>query len=46
MEKTVLKFGDIEIEKQTFHQYKRPVISAASKQYHGSHLNTCDGPYM
>ena len=23
MEKTVTKFGDIEIEKQTFHQHKR-----------------------
>ena len=25
MEKAVLKFGDIEIKKQTFHQYKRPI---------------------
>ena len=25
MEKTSLKFGDIEIKKQKFHQYKRPV---------------------
>ena len=25
MEKTVIKFGDIEIEKYKFHQYKRPV---------------------
>ena len=24
MEKTVIKLGDIEIEKQEFHQYKRP----------------------
>ena len=24
MEKAVIKFGDIEIEKQTFHQHKRP----------------------
>ena len=23
MEKTIIKFGDIEIEKQTFHQHKR-----------------------
>ena len=25
MEKTVIKFGDIEIEKQNFHQHKRPI---------------------
>ena len=25
MEKAVTNFGDIEIEKQTFHQYKRPI---------------------
>ena len=25
MEKTVIKFGDIEIRKQKFHQHKRPV---------------------
>ena len=25
MEKTILKFGDIEIKKQKFHQHKRPV---------------------
>ena len=25
MEKTVIKFGDIEIEKQKFHQHKRPI---------------------
>ena len=24
MEKTMIKFGDIEIEKQKFHQHKRP----------------------
>ena len=23
--KTIIKFGDIEIEKQKFHQYKRPI---------------------
>ena len=30
MEKTIIKFGDIEIEKQKFHQYKRPV---STKKY-------------
>ena len=25
MEKTILKFGDTEIEKQKFHQHKRPI---------------------
>ena len=25
MEKMIIKFGDIEIEKQTFHQHKTPV---------------------
>ena len=25
MEKIIIKFGGIEIEKQTFHQYKRPI---------------------
>ena len=25
MEKTIIKFNDIEIEKQKFHQYKRPI---------------------
>ena len=25
MEKTLIKFGGIEIEKQKFHQYKRPI---------------------
>ena len=25
MEKTIMKFGDIEIEKQNFHQPKRPI---------------------
>ena len=25
MKKTILKFGDIKIEKQRFHQYKRPI---------------------
>ena len=25
MEKTFIKFGDIEIEKQKFHQHKRPI---------------------
>ena len=25
MEKTIIKFGDIEIRKQRFHQYKRPI---------------------
>ena len=25
MEKTIIKFGDIEIELQTFHQHKRPI---------------------
>ena len=25
MEKTIIKFGDIEIEKLKFHQYKRPI---------------------
>ena len=25
MEETIIKFGDIEIGKQKFHQYKRPV---------------------
>ena len=25
MEKTIVKFGDIEIKKQKFHQYKRPI---------------------
>ena len=25
MEKTIIKFGDIEIKKQTFHQHKRPI---------------------
>ena len=25
MEKTILKYGDIEIEKQKFHQHKRPI---------------------
>ena len=25
MEKTIIKFGDIEIEKQKFYQHKRPI---------------------
>ena len=25
MEKTIINFGDIEIEKQKFHQHKRPI---------------------
>ena len=25
MEKTIIKFGDIEIKKQKFHQHKRPI---------------------
>ena len=25
MEKTIMKFGDIEIKKQKFHQHKRPI---------------------
>ena len=25
MEETVIKFGDIETEKQQFHQHKRPI---------------------
>ena len=25
MEKTITKFGDIEIQKQKFHQYKGPI---------------------
>ena len=25
MEKIIIKFGDIKIEKQKFHQYKRPI---------------------
>ena len=25
MEKTIIKFDDIEIEKQKFHQHKRPI---------------------
>ena len=25
MEKTIIKFGDIEIEKQKFHQHKKPI---------------------
>ena len=25
IEKAIIKFGDIEIEKQKFHQYKRPI---------------------
>ena len=25
MKKTIIKFGDIEIEKQKFHQHKRPI---------------------
>ena len=25
MEKAIIKFGDTEIEKQEFHQYKRPI---------------------
>ena len=25
MEKTIIKFGDIEIQKQKFHQYKGPI---------------------
>ena len=25
MEKTVIRFGDTEIEKQKFHQHKRPI---------------------
>ena len=25
MEKTIIKFGDIEIEKQKFHQHKTPI---------------------
>ena len=25
MEKTIIRFGDIEIEKQKFHQHKRPI---------------------
>ena len=25
MEKTIIKFGDIEIEKQQFYQYERPI---------------------
>ena len=25
-EKIIIKFGDIEIEKQKFHQYKRPIL--------------------
>ena len=27
MEKTIIKFGDIEIEKQKFHPNKSPIIS-------------------
>ena len=30
MEKTVIKFGDTEIEKQKFHQYKQYKISPVS----------------
>ena len=26
MEKAIIEFGDIEIEKQTFHQHKRPIL--------------------
>ena len=26
MVKTIIKFGGIEIEKQKFHQYKRPIL--------------------
>ena len=26
MEKTIIKFGDIKIKKQKFHQYKRPIL--------------------
>ena len=26
MEKAIIKFGDIEIEKQKFHQHKRPIL--------------------
>ena len=25
MEETIIKFGDIEIQKQNFHQHKRPI---------------------
>ena len=25
MKKTIIKFGDIEIEKQRFHQHQRPI---------------------
>ena len=25
MEKTIIKFGDIEIKKQNFHQHKKPI---------------------
>ena len=25
MEKTIIKFGDIKMKKQKFHQYKRPI---------------------
>ena len=26
MEKKIVKFGDLEIEKQTFHQHKTPIL--------------------
>ena len=26
MEKTIIKFGDIEIEKEDFHEHKRPIL--------------------
>ena len=26
MDKTIIKLGDIEIEKQKFHQHKRPIL--------------------
>ena len=26
IEKAIIEFGDIEIEKQTFHQHKRPIL--------------------
>ena len=26
MEKTIIKFGDIEVKKERFHQHKRPVL--------------------
>ena len=33
MEKTIIKFGDAEIKKHKFHQYKRPILIRKYRYY-------------